>query len=551
VARLRPQHPVGPLAAALVFAVFAGQAGTALAQSSDAALMRPQLDGDARNPPRFRKPTFGNPPAFGAGTSGFDSSNRRKMRGGRTAPGSSGPARAQNLPPVNVRPIEATLAPVYKQPLRPVLRSPYPQASRDPALAGGLGTDPNALVARPVRQKAEEDPFAPVGYRMGTFILRPAVEINGGHDSNVPRSTTPTGSSLLTVAPELQINSDWSRHQWNTMLRGGYTWYQQLPSFDKPNIDLKTNARIDISSQTRANLEGRFGLAADNPADPNLPSGTTKPPLYTTYGAVAGVTQQFNRLELTAKGTFDRLNYQDDTTSSSGTAGVNCDCGTTAGATGSSTVNLADRNYNQYGGALRGAYEWLAGIKPFVEVGADTRIHDHQYDVNGVQRDSTGQYVKAGSMFELTRKLTGEFSLGYLQRHYKDPTLNDISAPTIDASLIYTATPLTTIKLDIKSTVVETIISNTSGQLTRDFSVQVDHSFRRWLVGSLKFGYGLDDYQGLGRQDKRYVGSAALTYKLSRTAQIRGEFRQERLRSNVSGVDYTANIIMFGLRLQR
>jgi hypothetical protein len=39
-----------------------------------------------------------------------------------------------------------------------------------------------------------------------------------------------------------------------------------------------------------------------------------------------------------------------------------------------------------------------------------------------------------------------------------------------------------------------------SGTLTRDFTLQADHSFRRWLIGTLKVGYGLDDYEGLFRE---------------------------------------------------
>jgi hypothetical protein len=43
-----------------------------------------------------------------------------------------------------------------------------------------------------------------------------------------------------------------------------------------------------------------------------------------------------------------------------------------------------------------------------------------------------------------------------------------------------------------------------SGVLYRDIGLQADHSFRRWLVGSLKFSFGVDDYFGDGRIDKRY-----------------------------------------------
>jgi hypothetical protein len=42
-----------------------------------------------------------------------------------------------------------------------------------------------------------------------------------------------------------------------------------------------------------------------------------------------------------------------------------------------------------------------------------------------------------------------------------------------------------------------------------------------------------------------------LTYKLSRTAQLKGEVRRQWLTSNAAGADYTADIFLIGLRLQR
>jgi hypothetical protein len=63
--------------------------------------------------------------------------------------------------------------------------------------------------------------------------------------------------------------------------------------------------------------------------------------------------------------------------------------------------------------------------------------------------------------------------------------------------------------------------------------------------------YGIDDYRGAGRRDERLELKAGLTYYLNRYAALKGELRREELRSNVPGADYTANIAMVGLRLQR
>ncbi len=63
------------------------------------------------------------------------------------------------------------------------------------------------------------------------------------------------------------------------------------------------------------------------------------------------------------------------------------------------------------------------GVKPFVEVGADTRKHDEEPDVYGYQRNSNGVTGKVGTTFELTHELTGEVALGYTHRSLRRPAL--------------------------------------------------------------------------------------------------------------------------------
>ena len=123
-----------------------------------------------------------------------------------------------------------------------------------------------------------------------------------------------------------------------------------------------------------------------------------------------------------------------------------------------------------------------------------------------------------------------------------------------DASLLWTANELTTVKLTAKTNVGESAIPDVSGILYRDAGVQVDNALRRWLIATVKFGFGIDTYQGntiADRQDLRYALGFGLTYKLNRALWLKGEVRREWLRSNVTGYDYDANVFLLGLRLQR
>jgi hypothetical protein len=200
---------------------------------------------------------------------------------------------------------------------------------------------------------------------------------------------------------------------------------------------------------------------------------------------------------------------------------------------------------------LRGSYEVSPGVKPFAEINVDTRIHDLLIDRTGADRDSDGVAVKAGTAFEFTRKLTGEISVGYLERFYQDPNLPNIRAPLFDASLIWVASALTTIKFVSTTNVNESVLTDVSGVLVHANGIEVSHALRRWLIATAKFGYEIDDYIGSLRQDHRYTASLAIAYKLSRESWLKGELREEWLSSNIPNSNYAATIALLGVRLQR
>ncbi len=250
--------------------------------------------------------------------------------------------------------------------------------------------------------------------------------MSGGYNSNPGQRLIPKGSTFEKVAPELSIKSDWSRHELSADLKGSYIWYNDngLDNLNKPDLDLRAKARLDITKQTKAELEGRFGLHADNPGDPNLPTDIATPPtLHHARRARPESAIRFNRLELSLKGSIDRTAYGDAETNDG------------------SFVDFRDRNYNQYGARVRAAYETLPGIKPFVEYGVDLRRHDRENDAAGIARNSDGSTIKVGSEFELTRQLVGEASIGFLERRYADAAFPTIRAPLIDAKLTYFANP--------------------------------------------------------------------------------------------------------------
>jgi hypothetical protein len=237
VRRRHPPFAILLRACALVASLITagGDAGAQGVGGPDPLLMRPVLDGDPRDPPRFRAPKRGGQqgdvsrftqvpsysyrPAVGAGTSGFDSTNaaKRKAKGkagqpakpatdpgaqpaADTAPATPGTTTKIDPPPPTpkqLQPASAPLAPRIRLQNRPGA----------PPLGPDLVTATIATTPPSRRPPAEEKPFDPLGIQVGAFNLRPAFEYTRGWDSNAPRNTAPPAASSWynVYAPELLV----------------------------------------------------------------------------------------------------------------------------------------------------------------------------------------------------------------------------------------------------------------------------------------------------------------------------------------------------------
>jgi hypothetical protein len=503
--------------------------------SADDAGLR---DKDMPAPSRIGNiPTYGLPAANGASDSGFDSLNRTRKKPkfypGQVKPkppaGPGSPPQVTPTPPLNGR-VRLSIPPSES-----ANKTPLP-----PAMAG-------TVVGQPLRKrlKIDDDPFGAVGDYVGSFLVKSAVELRGGYETNPGRLPNEIGAPFWVVAPEFLAVSDWERHALVADLRGSFTGYgNSLPpivdgavspaptNVNRPDFTGHIDGRIDVTQDTHITSEVRLRVATDNPGSPNIQTGLASYPIYTTFGGTFGIDQNFNRLQVSAGGTLDRTVYQ------------------YSRLTDGTTSSNDDRNFNQYGGVGRVSYELTPGVKPFAEIEGDTRVHDLALDRNGYARDSNGGYAKAGTSFEFSRLLTGEISVGFAERSYVDPRLDRLQGLLTAASLTWTATPLTTAKFYSTTSIDETVVAGVSGVLTHTYTFEVDHDFRRWLTAIGKFTYGTLDYQGDGRNDKTYSYEADLIYKLTRSLWIKGTLRRDILDSNIAGASSASTVVMLGVRLQ-
>src|SRR5262249_6653970 len=348
-------------------------------------------------------PSYGLPAANGAKEAGYDSLNRKRKKEKffpaqakpkkPAGPGSQPPKE----PPKNFAGQQRLSVP------------PSESANKQPLPPGMADNVPGQPVRR--RMKIDDDPFGAVGDYAGSFLVKSALEVSAGYDTNPGRIFEPHGLPAYMIAPEFLAVSNWERHAVVADLRGSFTGYGGvLPALidgqvnsaptnvNRPDFTGHVDGRLDVTHDFDLTAQARLRVATDNPGSPNIQAGLARYPVFATFGGTLGFAQRFNRLQISGGATADRTVYQNSTLTD-----------------GEHTTN-DDRQFNQYGGIGRVSYELKPGLKPFVEAEGDTRVHDVQFDRNGFQRNSNGGYVKGGSSFEFSRLLTGEVAVGWSER---------------------------------------------------------------------------------------------------------------------------------------
>lgn len=481
-------------------------------RSLQALLLRPVIENPASRFVNARAEVRGNPGMAAAG-SGLLRSPVSPPIGGAVVLAAPRTARLteRSKSPEIAKPV-ATTQPVTAA--VPVLRNPDVRPDRN------LDTLVPAAAESPAAENYDQ-----TGFTVGSFLYKPAVEIWGGYNSNPGRQATAVGSPAVVVAPELAIRSQFERHQLNADLRYAYNENTAQQALSHPTAEAKVNGRFDLGDSTRLIGEGRF---LD---DALVTAGFNQQPRATTLGATAGLAQQFGSAEIAVKGSYDRIQF------------------TNAVLGNNQILNTQDRNYRQPGVQLRVSYAVSPELSPFIDLSLDRREHDMPIDFNGMRRDSRGIAGRGGVMLNVGA-LSGDVSFGYLTRRFDAPNMQNVSGWIADATLAWAANPTTTFVLVARSQASETPAANIFGILSRDVILQVDHQFEPWLTGTLRSGYGRDQFVGATRIDNRFFVAGGGVYKISHTLHLKSEVRAEWTRSNMAINDILAIVGLVGVRLQ-
>ncbi|UVK40665.1 outer membrane beta-barrel protein [Mesorhizobium sp. AR10] len=381
--------------------------------------------------------------------------------------------------------------------------------------------------------KAEDDPFAATGIKVGSFLIRPTLDQGLTATSNADSSSGGTPALLSETALRFSAASDWRE---NSAVINGYGIFRNTISGDDIHDAqgrIEGTFNVDLDNELRAIAKLGYEAVPESASSPDAIAGVSSQPLRQTVNGSLGIEKDVGKMRYALTGAVEH-DFYGDAKLSDGTS-----------------LSQKDRDSTLYTATLRTGYEISPAITPFTEIEVGRRAYDLRFDGDGYERSSTRLGARAGVELDMGEKLAGEFSAGWLREAIDDDRLEPISGATVNADLKWSPERGTTIGLTGQTTVEGTTTAGQSGDILYSGRLTGERQIRANLTGNAVLGADWRDYIGSNGHDLTLSAEAGLTWWLNRYIGLTTRARTEKLTSNLPGRDYTANSIFLGLKLQR
>ncbi len=396
--------------------------------------------------------------------------------------------------------------------------------------------DPGAEAEAPVETplpEPEENPYEAIGIRAGTFILRPSVETGLTQTTNADSSVDGGEALLSETTLRLNAQSDWSRHSATVDAYGTFSKSLSGEDVEETEAGLDAALRLDLADSWSALGTLGYSRKPDSAASAVQIGDAVSQPLLQTFSASAGLRKDVGKARLGLTGRLDRNDYGD------------------ADLADGTVLSQEERNVVLGTLLLRGGYEISPALIPFVELEVGRRKYDQEADSAGYRRSTDRYGIRGGTELNLSDKITGELSAGWITEQFDDERLEDLSGLSLAADLRWSPERETTLALNALTTVEGTTTPGASGSILHSATLTLERNIRANLTGNVFVGGGLRDFIGQDGRDELLNAGVGATWWLNRYAGITGRVRYEQLSSDLPGRDYDTTSYFLGLKLQR
>lgn len=385
---------------------------------------------------------------------------------------------------------------------------------------------------RTTRRLFTQEPYDPVGIKVGSFVLFPEVLIGSSYYSNVFRSPSAKSDFAADFQPSARLVSNWGTHALEFRATGTLSAYSAYATENDKDYLLESRGRLDITR--RANIQALVSREQTLESRSALDASSvgTRAKQIADRAEVA-YNQKFNRLALQFRGSVVDYSFGDTEN-----AGV--------------VTSNADRDYTVYEETARASWEFKPTLAAFTEVSVNQRRYGEAAASDLINRSSDGQRYRVGVSFGNTGQiLRGEVSLGYGIQTPDDPRLHSVDGLIVDANATWRISALTSVLFNARSDVSETTTTDVGSAFYRYGGVEVRHSFLPYLIGTAGFAVANQSSQDGIIDDMELRETVGLEYYADRDTILFGKYIHSDQNSVGATSDYTNDEVHFGVRLRR
>jgi hypothetical protein len=413
----------------------------------------------------------------------------------------------------------------------PPLAGPKPGDPIGPPLAGPIPEPIEEGRIRPRRVTAV-DPYAATGVNLGSFIIRPSIEIGGIATDNGGGTSDKVAAIGLVVAPEVRITSETERYTFEAHGRGEViTWDHE--EFNEQTAEARARLRYALTSATAVQAEAGYARFLEGFSDPDTPDAAAERPAVDEFDVSLGVEHTIGRLSTRATAFVDRAVHEEVPLAGGGVA------------------DRSELDNTEFGARFRAGYATSAVLRPFGEVAAGRREFDQAQDDSGFERSSTWGELRGGIVIDRGEKLSGEASIGYRHEDIEDDDLDDLNVFLANASILWSPRRLTEVRVDLTTDVSPTSTPFASASVIYAGTVTLARSLTQRVRAETGVGLSYEDRIGDDFRDVTFTGFADVSYAFNRVASIIGRYEYQRTDRNEVDGDFDAHEVSLRFRLQR
>ena len=370
----------------------------------------------------------------------------------------------------------------------------------------------------------------PDGVRAGEYLVYPSIGAAVVFDDNILAHDIEKVADIRTeLTPSVKLQSEFARHSLDFSLDGKIVNYMDNSEQDYASVRARAEGALHFDHANTISASALSALEHEERDDPSYPLTAIGPvPVFHNKAAV-GITHDVGRLYGTLSAAAESWNYSN------------------VEAVNGSTLNEQARDTVDISSQLKFGYRFSPGYEL---VGKVRGLRAENRGDLKTDRDAWGFEALAGLAFETNPLLRWRILGGYGVRDYDQANLANLNTMLLEADVQWLPTQRLTIYATVAREILETTELTSTGAIQTSGRVRAEYDVYHDLVLTAGAEVRDDEFVGLNRNDRTYIGRAGLDYYYTKNWLFTFGYEHQIRDSNIDSLDMNRNRFTIGAKLR-